>query len=100
MPYAVTAQSPYRAMAFLTHDSTFNDKVANQKRIFADLLKRIEALSGSGQSAFFRSVEDSNARYDVASAQVLAHYQAGDMAGAIDLHLNAEHPISHELEAE
>ncbi len=100
MLYAVTAQSHYRAMAFLTKDSTFNDKVAAEKRIFAQLLKRVEALSGSGQSAFFRSVEDSNARYDAASAQVLAHYQAGDMAGALDLHLNAEHPISHELEAE
>jgi signal transduction histidine kinase len=100
MLYAVTAQSHYRAMAFLTHDSTFNDKVTTQKGIFADLLKQVEALSGSGKSAFFLSVEDSNARYDLASAQVMARYQAGDMAGAIDLHLKAEHPVSHELEAE
>jgi signal transduction histidine kinase/CheY-like chemotaxis protein len=100
MLYAVTAQSHYRAMAFLTHDNSFNDKVTNEKRIFTQLLNRVEALSGPGQSDFFRSVQDTNARYDAASAQVLARYQAGDIAGAIDLHLKLEHPISHELEAE
>jgi signal transduction histidine kinase/CheY-like chemotaxis protein len=100
MLYAVTAQSHYRAMAFLTHDNTFNDKVTNEKRIFSQLLNRVEALSGPDQSAFFQSVRDSNARYDAASAQVLARYQAGDIAGATDLHLKQEHPISHELEAE
>jgi signal transduction histidine kinase/CheY-like chemotaxis protein len=100
MLYAVTAQSHYRAMAFLTHDNTFNDKVTNEKRIFSNLLSRVEALSGPDQAAFFQSVHDSNARYDAASAQVLARYQAGDIAGATDLHLKQEHPISHELEAE
>jgi signal transduction histidine kinase/ActR/RegA family two-component response regulator len=100
MLYAVTAQSHYRAMAFLTHDDTFNVKVTNEKRIFSQLLYRVEALSGPGQADFFRSVQDSNARYDAASAQVLARYQAGDIAGATDLHLKLEHPISHELEAE
>jgi signal transduction histidine kinase/ActR/RegA family two-component response regulator len=100
MLYAVTAQSHYRAMAFLTHDNTFNDKVTNEKRIFSQLLNRVEALSGPDQAAFFKSVQDSNARYDAASAQVLARYQAGDIAGATDLHLKQEHPISHELETE
>jgi signal transduction histidine kinase/CheY-like chemotaxis protein len=100
MLYAVTAQSHYRAMAFLTHDNTFNDKVTNEKRIFSQLLNRVEALSGPDQSALFQSVRDSNARYDAASAQVLASYEAGDIAGATDLHLKQEHPISHELEAE
>jgi signal transduction histidine kinase/ActR/RegA family two-component response regulator len=100
MLYAVTAQSHYRAMAFLTHDNSFNDKVTAEKHIFSQLLNRVEALSGSSQADFFRSVRDSNARYDAASAQVLALYQAGNIAAATDLHLKAEHPISHELEAE
>src|SRR6202162_5018270 len=100
MLYAVTAQSHYRAMAFLTHDNTFNDKVTNEKRIFSQLLNRVEALSGPDQSAFFQSVRDSNARYDAASAQVLARYQAGDIARGTELDLKQEHPISHELEAE
>src|SRR6202165_2881346 len=100
MLYAVTAQSHYRAMAFLTRDNTFNDKVTNEKRIFSQLLSRVEALSGPDQAAFFKSVQNSNARYDAASAQVLARYPAGDIAGATDLHLKQEHPISHALEAE
>jgi signal transduction histidine kinase/ActR/RegA family two-component response regulator len=100
MLYAVTAQSHYRAMAFLTHDGSFNDKVTAEKHIFSQLLNRVEALSGPSQADFFRSVRDSNARYDAASAQVLALYQAGNIAAATDLHLKAEHPISHQLEAE
>ena len=100
MLYAVTAQSHYRAMALLMHDDSYNDKVLAQKREFVRLLARVEALSGSGQHDFFRSVHDSNARFDAASAEVVARYQAGDMAGAMDLHIKDEHRISHELEAE
>jgi len=100
MLYAVTAQSHYRAMAFLTKDNTFNDKVTAQKADFSRLLAAVEALSGGRNADIFRSVHDSNARYDAASAQVLALYQAGDLNGAIALHLKDEHRISHELEAE
>ena len=100
MLYAVTAQSHYRAMALLMHDDSYNDKVLAQKREFARLLGQVEALSGPGQRDFFRSVKDSNARFDAASAEVVARYQAGDLAGAMDLHIKDEHRISHELETE
>jgi len=100
MLYAVTAQSHYRAMAFLTKDNTFNDKVTAQKAEFSRLLAAVETLSGGRNADIFRSVHDSNARYDAASAQVLALYKAGDLAGAINLHLKDEHRISHELETE
>jgi len=100
MLYAVTAQMHYRAMAFLTRDNSYNDKVAFEKVVFSQLLKKVEALSGADQAGLFRSVEDSNSRFDAASAQVLARYQAGDLNGAIAVHLQDEHRISHELEAE
>src|SRR2546428_5628570 len=100
MVYAVTGQSQYRAMAFLTTDNSFNDKVTAQKADCSRLLAAVEALSGGRNADIFRSVHDSNARYDAASAQVLALYQAGDLNGAIALHLKDEHRISHELEAE
>ena len=39
-------------------------------------------------------------RYADAGADVLALYEAGDFDGALDLHIAAEHTISHELEDE
>src|SRR6185295_9069989 len=80
MLYAVTAQSHYRAMALLTQDDKFNTQIADAKKTFRDL----------------RTANDS---YTAASARVLALYQAGDLAGARQLHLDQEHPISHVLEA-
>ena len=100
MLYAVTAQSHYRAMALLTGDNSYNDKVMAQKADFSRLLARVEALSGPNEAGLFQSVHDSNARFDAASARVLALFQAGDLKGAQDLHIKDEHRISHELEAE
>src|SRR5258708_13508189 len=54
MLYAVTAQSHYRAMAFLTHDNTFNDKVTNEKRIFSQLLYIVQPLNWPRHPTFFR----------------------------------------------
>jgi signal transduction histidine kinase/ActR/RegA family two-component response regulator len=100
MLYAVTVQMHYRAMALLTHDDTFNAKIATAKQTFAQILDRVARHQGPGMDAFFRSVRDSSTRFDAASAQVLALYQAGNFAAATDLHLKQEHPISHELENE
>jgi signal transduction histidine kinase/ActR/RegA family two-component response regulator len=100
MLYAVTVQMHYRAMALLTHDDTFNAELATAKQTFARILDRAQRNQAPGMEAFFQSVRDSSARFDAASAQVLALYQAGNFAAAIDLHLKQEHPLSHELEKE
>jgi signal transduction histidine kinase/ActR/RegA family two-component response regulator len=100
MLYAVTVQMHYRAMALLTHDDTFNAKIATAKQTFAQILARVQSHQGPGMEAFFQSVRDSSTRFDAASAEVLSLYQAGNYAAAIDLHLKQEHPISHELENE
>jgi signal transduction histidine kinase/ActR/RegA family two-component response regulator len=100
MLYAVTVQMHYRAMALLTHDDTFNAKIATAKQTFAQILDRAQRHQGPGMDAFFQSVRDSSTRFDAASAQVLALYQARNFAAATDLHLKQEHPISHELETE
>ena len=41
-----------------------------------------------------------NERYAAAGDEVLALYDAGQFARALDLHISAEHAISHELEDE
>ncbi len=98
MEYAVTAQSHYRAMALLTKDDTNNDKIANAKTTFAELLDKSAQAGGPDQALFFAKVRDANNRFTASSAQVLALYKAGDIDGAMKLHLAQEHTISHELE--
>jgi signal transduction histidine kinase/ActR/RegA family two-component response regulator len=100
MLYSVTVQMHYRAMALLTRDNMYNVKIALEKQNFSRLLDRVEARQSPGQGDLFRSVRDSQTRFDAAGAQVLALFQAGDIPAATNLHLKQEHPISHELETE
>ena len=100
MLYSVTVQMHYRAMALLTHDDTYNAKIATAKQNFARLLDEVQRQAGPGLNALFTRVQDSSTRFDGASAQVLSLYQAGNFANAIDVHIKQEHVISHELENE
>jgi signal transduction histidine kinase/CheY-like chemotaxis protein len=97
MLYAVTAQSHYRAMALLTHDDKFNTQIADAKKTFSDLLDEM-AQADPSDAALLQGLRTANDTYTAASARVLALYQAGDLAGATNLHLTDEHPISHVLE--
>jgi len=97
MLYAVTAQSHYRAMALLTHDDKFNTQIADAKKTFSDLLDEM-ARADPSDAALLQGLRTANDTYTAASARVLALYQAGDLAGATNLHLTDEHPISHVLE--
>ena len=52
MLYSVTVQMHYRAMALLTHDDTYNAKIATAKQTFAHLLDQVERQAGPGMDAF------------------------------------------------
>jgi class 3 adenylate cyclase/CHASE3 domain sensor protein len=98
--YAVTSQSHYRAMALITEDGSYNDKVTLAKEAFREDLAAIERIGGAGvpeSVTLMRSIDD---RYAAAGEQVLALYDAGDLDRALDLHVSAEHAISHEIEDE
>ena len=99
MIYAVTSQSHYRAMALLTRDESNNEKIAEAKRTFAELLDRSQSLASPDQAGFFARVREANNRYTQAGEAILAMYRAGNIDGAMQSHLALEHPISHELEA-
>ena len=99
MEYLVTAQSHYRAMALLTDDNSNNDKIATAKKDFMAHLDAVQAKSPANQKEFFDRVREANSRFAAYSGQVLARYQAGNIPEAMSLHLSAEHPVSHELEA-
>jgi class 3 adenylate cyclase/CHASE3 domain sensor protein len=98
--YAVTSQSHFRAMALITKDDTYNDKIAAAKQ---DFLADLDALASMGGPSVDRTIDEMrsiNERYAAAGDEVLALYDAGQFARALDLHISAEHAISHELEDE
>ncbi len=98
--YAVTSQSHFRAMALITRDGSYNDKIVTAKEDFAAHLDKLAAIGGPGVQEAVDRMRAVNERYADAGADVLALYAAGDFDGALDLHIAAEHTISHELEDE
>jgi class 3 adenylate cyclase len=98
--YGVTAQSHYRAMALITRVDSWNDKIAAAKDAFVEDLDAIEALGGPGVQASIDRMGEIDGRFAEAGAEVLRLYEVGDIDRALDLHISAEHEISHELEDE
>ena len=99
MIYLVTAQSHFRAMAFVTKEDSWNVKIDNAKQSYSEQLASVEAASPPGQEEFFGRVREANARFTESSARALALFNVGDIDLALETHLEEEHPISHELEA-
>ncbi len=98
--YAVTSQSHFRAMALITKEDIWNDKIVTAKQDFVDDLDTLAAMGGPDVRETVDRMRTVNERYAAAGDQVLALYTAGDFKGALDLHIAAEHAISHELENE
>jgi signal transduction histidine kinase len=98
MLYLVTAQSHYRTMALLTHDSSYNNEIAQAKTDFLSQLESIQPITPASQQGILARITETNDQFNTSSAQVLTLYQSGDSAGALQLHLSQEHPISHEIE--
>ena len=98
--YSVTAQSHYRAMALITEVDSWNDSVDAAKANFTDVVDRsIRSVR--------RSIPESPTAFAASTSALLlpekryrALYEAGDLDQALDVHITAEHAISHELETE
>jgi class 3 adenylate cyclase/HAMP domain-containing protein len=98
--YAVTAQSHYRAMALITRVDSWNDKIGAAKENFTTRLNGIAAIGGPGVPERIDRLREIDLRFDEAGNEVLALYREGNFDRALDLHVSAEHEISHELEDE
>jgi class 3 adenylate cyclase len=98
MIYAVTAQSHYRAMALLTDDPSWTDKIYVAKQAFADDLSAIQTSSLPADDGFFESLTDTNDRYEASSDVVTDLYEDRATDRALEVHIQQEHEISHELE--
>jgi class 3 adenylate cyclase/CHASE3 domain sensor protein len=98
MLYDVTAQSHYMAMALLTHDPSYVEKVDASKSDFAERLAEIRSSAIPPRTQLFDQLEAVQARFSQSMDQIMALYDAGKYEQALNLHIQQEHPLSHDLE--
>ncbi len=98
MIYGITGQSHFRAMALVTEDPLWNDKIVVAKDEFSRNLTEIRSYSVPPRVEFFDGVAATDARFEQSSDQVTELFNDGELLAALDLHKEAEHDISHELE--
>jgi class 3 adenylate cyclase len=98
MIYDVTAQSHFRAMALVTGDPSWTDKIYAAKSDFASSLSEIRSYAIPERPQYFDSLGSTNARFRESSDEVTTLYQDGKVQQALNLHIAAEHEISHQLE--
>jgi len=98
MLYNVTAQSHFRTMALLTGEPVWNDKIVTAKDAFTALVAETEANDIGDHGDRFDQLISIDQRYRQAGIRVEELQAAGDLDGALDIHIQSEHEISHELE--
>jgi CHASE3 domain sensor protein len=98
MIYEVTAQSHYRAMALLTDEQAWTDKIYAAKREFDANLAEIQTYSIPSQPDFFNKLSAANETYRTSSDEVTQLVADGQHHAALLYHINKEHPQSHVLE--
>ena len=86
----VTLQSHLRELAILTQQPSYNDDVAASKARFQVDLAAFDALASPGEAAMLQRVREADQRFAAAGDRVLALYRAGDLDGALRLHLDQE----------
>jgi class 3 adenylate cyclase len=98
MIYDVTAQSHYRAMALLTGDQGYTEKIYAAKNDFLQNLEEIRTYAIPDRTAFFDDLQAANDDFTVTSDEVTALDQGGNQSKAVGMHINFEHTQSHVLE--
>ena len=98
MIYAVTAQSHFRAMALITEIDSWDEKIYVAKDGFTANLATLREISIPSRPEFFDQLEAVNSRFEAESLVVSDMYYAGDLEGALDVHIQVEHETSHDLE--
>src|SRR5438445_9177954 len=96
--YLVTAQSHFRAMALLTQDNSWNDKITGAKGTFVADIDELSKVSPPSEDAFFQTVREANKRYAASGSRIQALYDSGQLNEALTAHIREEHSISHDLE--
>jgi len=101
MIYGVTAQSHYRAMALLElEDPTWTPKIYAAKNAFAEDLREIRTNGATSETSLLDRVEATNEHYAASSDAVTQLFERERYEQALSVHIDQEHEISHDLEAE
>lgn len=98
MIYEVTAQSHYRAMALLTDDPSWTEKIYTAKSEFDANLEEIRAHAIPSQPEFFDGLASANQVFRQSSDRVTELYREEHVREALLLHIDQEHQQSHVLE--
>ena len=98
MIYEVTGQSHYRAMALLTGDQEWTDKIYAAKDAFDANLAEIRTYAVPAQPEFFDAVAAANEIYRGMSEEVTALDRSVAEHRALQYHIDNEHTQSHILE--
>jgi class 3 adenylate cyclase/HAMP domain-containing protein len=110
MIYEVTAQSHYRAMALLTKDPAWTDKIYVAKTDFANNMASIQTYAIAPQSGFFEGLDDPNEAaffqglagdnqlFRTYSDRVTQLDESHEAKKALLMHIDLEHTQSHVLE--
>jgi class 3 adenylate cyclase/CHASE3 domain sensor protein len=99
MLYSITSQSHFRTMALLTSEPVWDEKIIAAKENFSSLLAnaRANAISAENEQ-LFDELSGIDQRYADAGERVEQLQVADDIDGALQVHIQSEHEISHELE--
>jgi class 3 adenylate cyclase len=85
-------------MALLTREPVWDAKIAEAKENFAGLLSDTEANAVGDHGELFSQLNAINLRYAEAGIRVADLQEADDIEAALQVHIQSEHEISHELE--
>lgn len=96
--YNVTSQSHFRTMALLTGEPVWDDKLMTAKARFLSLTEETEMLAVGNHEELFAQLRTINDRYAAAGRRVDELVAADDIEPALQVHIQSEHEISHELE--
>ncbi len=100
MEYAITASMHFRAMHLLTADTANDQKLVAARQDFATLFGSLEGSAEGPERDVFQKIRASNLKFALSGQRVDGRAHGGDLTGAMKIHLDEEHPVSHELEAE
>ncbi len=99
MEYAITASMHFRAMHLLTGDTSNDKKLVTARQNFETLVGSLEATAEGKEREAFPKIHDASLKFALSGQRVDGPAHSGQWGSAMAIHLNEEHPISHDLEA-
>jgi CHASE3 domain sensor protein len=98
MEYSITAQMHYRAMHLLTGDPANDQKLIGARQDFSTHLGFLQGTPDSAAQTILERLREANVPFQVSGQKVDRLAQTGNLAAAMKVHLEEEHPLSHVLE--